>query len=234
MKDLQLTNTVQPQNNTPMSNTIGQNDEFYAALQGLALTDTVKPENPTEPDNNTKKMNDYLKSSFIPGTGLIGTGLDNQPVEEQKPFNKVKSNLDYGVPNPVNNNPFDTNANNTQISDLNMGVNNMSNASNNTKPGTFGFGNTDYTNPQPSNNMISNNTPQMVSGQTINPSNVDFTKKHNEQPKNIQGNTLGDYGQDFPKAPDFHLGGTYDWNYYPKLKSADIDGKLAILRKVGI
>jgi len=74
----------------------------------------------------------------------------------------------------------------------------------------------------------------MISGQTINPSNVDMSKKpHSEVPKEFTKNPIGDFGQDFPKVPEFHLGGSYDWNYYPKLISADLDAKLAILRKVG-
>jgi len=102
------------------------------------------------------------------------------------------------------------------------------------------FGNTDFTNsgfgqPQPQNNVPVNPSYQMVSGQTVNPSNVDFHKKpHNEQPKEFTKNPIGEFGQDFPKVPDFHLGGSYDWNFYPKLINKDLDGKLEILRKVGV
>lgn len=58
-------------------------------------------------------------------------------------------------------------------------------------------------------------------------------KGHSEQPKTFTQNPIGDYGQDFPKAPEFNLGGSYDWNFYPKLINSDLDAKLATLRRVG-
>ena len=258
------TNNVQPSNNNISQNSGAQDDEFYSALKGLQLSEDkpVTPENPTGPVDTSQKS--FKKSSsFISGTGLIGTGLDNQPAEEQQPFSKIKSNFDFGLT------PFDTNpdsqgnnlqGNNSQqnneglISDLNFGAMQIKSGVND--PNVVNFGNTDFTNsgfqnpnsgnkvmfdstPQiipgsinPSNTFDS--TPQIIPGGSINPSSTDFKKNHHsEQPKAFTQNPIGDYGTDFPKAPDFHLGGNYDWNYYPKLVSTDLDGKLALLRKVG-
>ena len=196
-----------------------------------------------------------MMSSFIPGTGLPGTGLDNQPAEEQQLPSKLKSNFELGLTNTVdpNNNPFNTNpqsqggntqggnsqANNNQplISDLNMGVD-ATMINSNTNPTPVNFGNTDFTNsgfqntnPQ-SQHVDFNSTPQVIPGSIHVPSNA-FQKPHSVQPKEFTPNQFGEIGQDFPKAPEFNLGGTYDWNYYPKLISADLDAKLAVLRKVG-
>jgi len=35
-------------------------------------------------------------------------------------------------------------------------------------------------------------------------------------------------------GPDVRPGGTYDWNYFPKLVNGSIEDKLAVLRRVGI
>jgi len=237
-----------PQISNPSNNNMGlastnQDDEFYSALKGLQLSDKpVTPENPSGPVDNSQKIT--RKSSFISGTGLIGTGLDNQPAEEQQPFSKIKSNFDFGLPSfdsipPTQGN--NTQGNNSQqnneglISDLNFGVTQVKSGVND--PNAINFGNTDFTNSgfgnqNPSNQVKFDSTPQVIPGGSINPGA--FQKNHHSaQPKAFQANPIGDYGMDFPKAPDFHLGGSYDWNYYPKLVTADLDAKLAVLRKVG-
>jgi len=235
------TNNNQFSNNNTGLPTTAEDDEFYSALKGLQLSNNTNPtpENPTEPVGDSKNFK--KQSSFISGTGLIGTGLDNQPSEEQQKPSKLKSNFDYGLPEPniPTTNPFDTNANSQAgnqglISDLNLGQKSVI-----TNPDAVNFGNTDFTNSgfgsqNPSNHVAFDSKPQLIPGGSINPSNVDMSKKHHsEQPKEFTQNPIGDYGQAFPKAPEFNLGGTYDWNYYPKLISSDLDGKLAILRKVG-
>lgn len=248
-------------NNNPGLSSTKQDDEFYSALKGLQLSEKpVTPENPSGPVDNSQKS--FKKSSsFISGTGLIGTGLDNNPAEEQQPFSKIKSNFDMGLPsfdttpysqgnNSQGNNSQGMNSqgnniqgNNSQqnneglISDLNFGAHQINSGVND--PNAVNFGNTDFTNSafgntNPGNQVKFDSTPQIIPGASFNPSDSDFKKTHHsEQPKAFTQNPIGDYGMDFPKAPDFHLGGNYDWNYYPKLVDTDLDGKLAILRKVG-
>jgi len=233
-------------NNQPSKNNVGlpsitDDDEFYSALKGLQLSDNKAPEPDNLNQSNDNSKNFKKQSNFIAGTGLIGTGLDNQPSEEQQKPSKLKSNFELGLPEPQipTSNPFDANANsqaNNQglISDLNLGGKSIV-----TNPDAVNFGNTDFTNSgfqsqNPSNHVAFDSKPQIIPGGSINPSNVDMSKKgHSEQPKTFTVNPIGEYGQDFPKAPSFNLGGSYDWNHYPKLISSDLDAKLAILRKVG-
>merc|ERR1712119_37881 len=110
---------------------------------------------PSGPVDNSQKIT--RKSSFISGTGLIGTGLDNQPAEEQQPFSKIKSNFDFGLPSfdPIpqsqgNNTQGNNSGQNNEglISDLNFGV----------------------------QQVKSDSTPQVIPGGSINPGA--FQKNH--------------------------------------------------------
>jgi len=161
----------------------------------------------------------------------------------------IKSNIDFGDPTPFDtNNQTSVKESTTQISGLNMGQ-----KSNVVTPISFSdtdFANSDFHNDkQGSGNNLSKKTDDnnsliksgnynnenafnIIQGNNV-PDDLQFTKHHHESPKKHEKDSFGEFGEDFPKGPDFKLGGNYDWNYYSKLENVDVEKKIEILRKVG-
>ena len=212
---------------------------------GLPATNSYVPTNPSLAPTDPFAVMNTLKK-----TNVTGSNLPQSNISPNSNFVVNPNTTEMGLPT------FDAvNSNNTnnvvpgQSITPGMGLPSFNTAnsytggmglptfdavnSNNTLPGTNVLPAPGYV----SGDMNNFGPGQNITGGSNDPKNLP-SNGHYEGPKAVvlegEGFNLSIGNQAFPEAPDFTIGGKYDWNIGSKMMASDLDGKLAALRKVGI